>query len=57
MEYPNTQLMPVREAAKRLNVTPHTLYRRIGKGELPSFRMGRKILVDLEEMLEVMRSK
>jgi excisionase family DNA binding protein len=57
MERPNTQLMSVREAAKCLNVSPHALYRRIEKKELPSFRMGRKILVDLGEMLSAMRSK
>lgn len=57
MERSDTQLMPVREAARRLNVSPHALYRRIGKKELPSFRMGRKILVDINELLEAMRMK
>ena len=31
------------EAAKRLGVTPRTLYRFIDEGQLPAYRMGRVI--------------
>jgi excisionase family DNA binding protein len=33
--------MSTQEAARRLGVTPRTLYRFVDEGELPAYRMGR----------------
>lgn len=46
------------EAARRLGVTPRTVYTFIDKGELTAFRMGRVIRVrerDLEAFIEARR--
>jgi excisionase family DNA binding protein len=37
-------------AAKRLGVTPRTLYRFIDQGELPAYRMGRVIRLKTSEV-------
>jgi excisionase family DNA binding protein len=34
------KFLSVREVARRLNVSPPTVYRRIAEGELPAFRVG-----------------
>ena len=47
----------VREAAKQLNASKFTLYRKIKEGKLPAYKLRRKILVDINELLEVMRIK
>ena len=47
----------VAEAAKELNASKFTLYRKIKEGELPAYKLGRKILVDVNELLEAMRMK
>lgn len=46
------------EAAKRLGVTPRTLYRLINAGSLPGYRIGRVIrlkTVDVDEFVEQAR--
>jgi len=47
----------VPEAARQLDASKFTLYRLIAKGKLPSYRLGRKILVNVDELLETMRTK
>ncbi|HYI61903.1 MAG TPA: helix-turn-helix domain-containing protein [Acidimicrobiales bacterium] len=38
------------EAAKRLGVTPRTLYRFIDSGQLPAYRLGRVIRLQEQEV-------
>lgn len=44
------QWMSTAAAAKRLGVTPRTLYRFIDDGELPAFRFGRVIRLKAEDV-------
>ena len=47
-------------AAKRLGVTPRTLYRFVDQGELPAYRMGRVIrlkVTDVDAYIESTRIK
>jgi excisionase family DNA binding protein len=39
------QFYTVAQTAKALNVVPITIYRRTATGEIPSTRMGRKVLI------------
>ena len=41
----SSQFYSVRQTAKVLNVSYHTVFRKITNKEIPSIRMGRKILV------------
>jgi excisionase family DNA binding protein len=46
------------EAARRLGITPRTLYRFLDEGQLPGFRFGRVIRLkatDVEEFIEACR--
>lgn len=46
------------ETARRLGLTPRTVYRFIDAGELPAYRFGRVIrvkVVDLEQFIESCR--
>lgn len=46
------------ETARRLGVTPRTLYRLINAGDVPAYRIGRVIrlkTVDVEEFIEKAR--
>lgn len=52
-----TRLQPVKEAAKLLNVSSFGLYRKLQSGELPGYKFGRKVLVDLDEVRQAMRSE
>ena len=49
--------VPVSEALKYFNykISREAFYRKIKNGDLPSYRFGRKILVDLDEILAAMR--
>lgn len=49
-------LMTVQQAAVHLSVSKHALYRKIKSGEYPAYRFGRKVLVDLEEVKQAMRT-
>lgn len=47
-----------KEAARRLGITPRTLYRFIDSGELPGYRFGRVIrikAVDVDAFIEASR--
>ena len=51
----NGQLMPVKDALKLIPVSREAFYKKLQSGELPSYRLGRRILVDIEECREAMR--
>nr|WP_269142066.1 excisionase family DNA-binding protein [Georgenia yuyongxinii] len=48
----NIQLVPLSDAAARLNVSTKTLRRRIADGSITGYRIGRLVRVDLEEVTE-----
>jgi len=48
-------LQTVRAVAKALNVSPFLLYRKVQAGQLPAYRLGRKVLLDVAEVIEAMR--
>lgn len=56
-EQTTQRLMSVAEALQVLPVSREALYRKLESGELPSFRFGRKILVDVNEIKEAMRQR
>ena len=49
--------VPVGEALQYFNhkISREAFYRKLKTGELPSYRFGRKILVDVNEILAAMR--
>jgi excisionase family DNA binding protein len=51
------KLLSVKRAAAILNVSAHCLYRKIKSGEIPGYKFGRKVLVDLQEIKDAMRIK
>ena len=51
------KLLSVREALKIIPVSREGLYRRIKEGQFPCYRFGRKILVDPDEILSLMRNQ
>lgn len=55
MQHLDNKLKTVREAALLLNVSISGLYRKIQTEEIPAYRFGRKVLVDLREVLAAMR--
>ena len=55
MQHIDSRLKTIREAAQLLNVSASGLYRKIQTDEIPAYRFGRKVLVDLREVLTVMR--
>ena len=55
MEKAEPMLKTVKEAANLLNVSAFWLYRGIQAGQVPAFRFGRKILLDINAVLATMR--
>lgn len=55
MPHVDTRLKTVKEAAQLLNVSESALYKKIQTEEIPGYRFGRKVLVDLREVLAAMR--
>lgn len=51
------QLISVPEALKRIPVSREFFYRAIKSGKVPSYRLGGRVLVDVEECLAAMRVK
>lgn len=51
--------IPVGEALEYFDhkISREAFYRKLKSGELPSYRFGRKILVDVDEILAAMRVK
>jgi excisionase family DNA binding protein len=47
----------VKEALKCIPVSREAFYRKLKKGEIPCWKFGNKILVDVRECLEAMRPK
>ena len=47
--------VPVSEALKIIPVSREAFYRKLKKGEIPCWRFGKKILVDVDEVLAAMR--
>ena len=47
-----TEWLSTQEAARRLGITPRTLYRFIDHGELPAYRFGRVIRLRAHEVSE-----
>lgn len=55
---PEIEWLSTQDAARRLGVTPRTLYRFIDLGELPAYRLGRVIrlkAVDVDAFIEASR--
>jgi excisionase family DNA binding protein len=50
MSLDEVQWMSTAEAAKRLGITPRTLYRFIDEGQLPAYRFGRVIRLKKAEV-------
>ena len=55
MNHGESKLRTVRELALLLNVSESGLYRKIQADEIPAYRFGRKVLLDLREVLTAMR--
>ena len=57
MEVEKSAIKPVSvpDALKRIPVSREFFYRAIKAGEVPSYRIGRKLLVDVDECLAAMR--
>ena len=55
MNRPEMKLKTIRESAQMLNVSESALYRKIQTDEIPAYRFGRKVLLDLREVLAAMR--
>ncbi len=53
----NRRYVSVMEAVSVLNVSREALYKKLKKGELPHFKFGRKILIDIDEVMEAIRAK
>ncbi|NIV94803.1 helix-turn-helix domain-containing protein [candidate division KSB1 bacterium] len=45
----------VSKALKEIPVSREALYRKLKRGELPCYKFGKKILVDIDEILAAMR--
>lgn len=54
-ESKSIQPIPVAEALKRIPVSREFFYRALKAGKLPSYRLGRRVLVDVDECLAIMR--
>ena len=50
MSFDDVQWMSTADAAKRLGITPRTLYRFIDEGQLPAYRFGRVIRLKASEV-------
>ena len=55
MKNPNSNLQTVKEALEVIPVSREAFYKKLKCGELPSYRLGRPMLVDSEECIEAMR--
>lgn len=55
MQANQARLKTVQELSVLLNVSPFGLYHRIKIGAVPAYHFGRKILLDVEEVLKAMR--
>jgi len=56
LQEPNSQLNSPKDAAHILNVSLSALYKKLKSGALPSYRFGRKVLVDVDELRTAMQA-
>lgn len=49
-----TKYLTVREAAEAINVSEHTIRRRVESGELPHFRIGRCIRISEDDLMDML---
>jgi excisionase family DNA binding protein len=49
------KLVPLAAGAESVNVHPRTLRRLIAKGELPAYRVGKNIKVDLNDLEAILK--
>ncbi len=56
MENNTPRLAPIKDGAKILKVSRFALYRKIKAGEIPTYHFGRKVLIDIDEVLAIMRT-
>ena len=45
-------LVPIKEAARILNMNPQTLYRMVGDKRIPAYKIGKAVRVSIEELKE-----
>ncbi len=45
-------LLTINQAAKLLNLSPQTVYRKVGRGEIPVIRLGKTIRVERDRLTE-----
>ena len=45
-------LVPIKDAARILNMNKQTLYRMAGDGRIPAYKIGSAVRVSIEELLE-----
>ena len=57
MKNDETEWLSTQEAARRLGITPRTLYRFIDHGELPAYRFGRVIRLRGHEVDEFINGR
>ncbi len=50
MAAPEIEWLSTQDAARRLGITPRTLYRFIDLGELPAYRLGRVIRLKADDV-------
>ena len=56
MENNTPRLEPVKDGAKILKVSRFALYKKIKEGKIPAYHFGRKVLIDIDEVLAIMRT-
>ena len=53
---PDRAYSSVKDALKILPVSREAFYKKLKRGELPHYKFGRKIVVNVDEILEAMRA-
>lgn len=53
---PTKKMMSVMEMAEHLGASRFTIYRAIQAGKIPAYRLGRKLMVDPDEVLTALRN-
>jgi len=54
---PDRSYTSVKEALRILPVSREAFYKKLKNGQLPHYKFGRKILVNMEEVMSVLRAK
>lgn len=55
--FEGARMETVKRAAHLMNVSTHALYRKIRNGDIPAYRFGRKVLVDIRELRRHLSTK